>query len=67
MPAQAHNCYRCRQPLAEGANFCVACGFYNEGAMVDKTINVHLQVEKRRQWWGMFGKLANLFSFIRFR
>jgi hypothetical protein len=60
-------CYRCRQPLTEGSNFCVACGFHNEGATIDKTLQVHQQLENRRQWWEAFGRLTDLLRFIRFR
>ena len=52
-PSVDRNCYGCREPLPNGANFCVACGKNNlspdaGGVAVGKT---ELATEKSKERW----------------
>jgi len=45
--AEPARCVRCRQPLPEGSGFCVACGFQNEAAMLERRVKVVGQADER--------------------
>ena len=47
MSAEPVNCVRCRQPLAEGSGFCVACGHNNDAALLERRVKVVGQADER--------------------
>ena len=50
MSAEPAKCVRCRQPLAEGSGFCVACGHNNEAALLERRVKVVGQADERIGW-----------------
>jgi hypothetical protein len=51
--------------LPEGSQFCVACGFYNEGAVAERVVDIANKVESRLMWFKLFNTLATIFPFLR--
>ena len=50
MASQNPTCARCFQPLAAGANFCVACGYTNnQDAVAMKHVAGETEMQRRRE------------------
>ena len=54
-------CVRCRQPLPEGSGFCVACGFNNEAALIERKVKVVGQADDRI---GFARSLSEIFRWV---
>jgi uncharacterized Zn finger protein (UPF0148 family) len=57
---QTAHCSRCRQPLADGTTYCVACGCNNEGLLDAKISKVGSDLETRATW----NQLCRFFPFL---
>ena len=56
-------CSRCRQPLAEGTSYCVACGCASDVAF-EKMIANEDKIEERRVWLKFWISLANRYPIL---
>jgi hypothetical protein len=67
MPASAAPpaCVRCRQPLPQGSQFCVACGCSNEAAVDERIVDLGNQIESRRWWFQFWNSLCAAFPIFR--
>jgi ribosomal protein L37E len=59
-------CARCRQTLAEGSNYCVACGFTNIDAMMGRRVAVEQQADERIERFKLLGSLLRFGGLLRF-
>ena len=46
-PESERKCPVCRQSLT--GNYCVACGFHDDGALMSKQLKLDAQIERRSQ------------------
>lgn len=60
-PQAPPTCVRCKQTLPDGSQFCVACGFHNEDAMIANTFDAVKRYEQRKRWEEFTEWLARLF------
>lgn len=60
-PPAPPTCVRCRQSLPDGSQFCVACGFHNEDAVLANTVETVKRYEQRKRWEAFTDWLAKLF------
>ncbi|MCU0876442.1 MAG: hypothetical protein MUF06_01435 [Pirellulaceae bacterium] len=60
-PQAPPTCVRCKQTLPDGSQFCVACGFHNEDAMIANTFETIKRYEQRKRWEEFTEWLARLF------
>jgi hypothetical protein len=60
-PSAPPTCVRCRQTLPDGSQYCVACGFFNEDAVIGKTLDTIHKFEQRLMWYRFTAWLGRLF------
>ena len=66
MPSKNTNkCARCASELGEGVTYCVVCGHANTDATSQRSAEMDLELDSRRERLGIFRRIAHLFWFLR--
>jgi hypothetical protein len=65
LPGSENRCLRCRQPLPEGARFCVSCGFHNDADLMEKRVAAESEIERRKSRAATWRKLLRFAWFFR--